>query len=285
MKSEHRHELAENDLSKLLEKGRDEIEPHLNKVIIGVLVAAVVIVGGIAVYRSQGATDTRGATELAAASTAAEYEKVANDFEGTTSGLWARLRSGEEYLREGIRLSLTNRSASNESLEAAQQAFEQVLRADGLMSEMRERALYGLALVTESQTSEQTTTRPAIEAYEQLIAAFPDSRYKGQAEARIEALQDPAAGEFYAWFHAQNPKPEDRPRPMDSRGGLPFGGSGNPFLDSEPPAEFPEGVTPPGPSETEPAESTETPADSSATDESPESSASDTEEPKGPELP
>src|SRR5690606_16251979 len=50
MKSEHRHELAENDLSKLLDKGRDRVEPHLNKVVLGLIAVAVVVVGGITIF-------------------------------------------------------------------------------------------------------------------------------------------------------------------------------------------------------------------------------------------
>lgn len=248
MKSEHRHELAENDLSKLLEKGRDRVEPHLNKVIIGTLVATVVIIGGVLLYRSQGTTDTAGAAELAAASTASEYERVAEDFDGTTVGLWAQLRAGEEHLREGIRLSLSNRSASNDSLEAAQQAFQRVLDGESVEKELREKALYGRAVGLEAMTSEQTTTRPAIEAYQQLLSAFPNSRFKVQAQTRVEALEEPATAAFYTWFHAQNPKPDDRPQPRDFPSGVPFGG--NPFEGTEPPAEMPAGAAPLGASET-----------------------------------
>jgi hypothetical protein len=221
MKSEHRHELAENDLSKLIDHSRDRIEPYRNSILICLLVATVLIIGGIVVYRTQASRSMVGATELAEAKTPDQYDAVAKQFPGTETGLWARLRAGEGHLREGIRLSLTNRSASNESLDQAQQSLEQVLKAENVPDEIREQALFGLAVCLESLTSQQTTTKPAIEAYERLLSEFENTRYRARAEARIKELKDPRSEEFYAWFHAQNPKPEDRPRPMDFNN-LPF---------------------------------------------------------------
>jgi hypothetical protein len=234
MKSEHRHELAENDLSKLIDHSRDRIEPYRNAILIGLLAATVLIIGGIFVYRSQAAKAMVGAAELAAATTPDEYAAVAEQFPGTETGLWARLRAGEGQLREGIRLSLTNRSASNDSLEQAQKSLETVLKSEDVPSEIREQALFSLAVCLESLSSKQTTTKPAIEAYQRLLSEFKDSRFKVRAEARIKELQQPGSEEFYAWFHAQNPKPEDRPRPMDFNN-MPF----NLPQDTSEPADMP----------------------------------------------
>lgn len=215
MKSEHRHELAENDLSKAITRWRDQIEPHTNKILVGVLVLAVLVVGAIVALRSTWASSTAGFTELSLAKEAEDFETVAEDFEGTPAGTWARLRAGEEYLRDGLRLSLSDRPASNERLEESQKAFEKVLKGTDVPAQAREKALYGLATCLEAMSSAQTTTQPAIDAYEQLLEEFPNTRYKRWVEERIETLKDPQAQEFYAWFHAQNPKPEDRPLPRD----------------------------------------------------------------------
>lgn len=292
MKSEHRHELAENDLSKLIDHGRDRIEPYANKILLGVLIATVLIVGAIVVYRTRGSSSMAGAAELAAARTAADYDAVAADYPGTTVGLWARVRAGEMHLRDGIRLSLTNRAASNESLQSAQKAFEQVLKSDDAVPEMRELALWGLAVCLESQTSEQTTTKPAIEAYEQLKKEFPESRFVAQADARIAALQNPQAGEFYAWFHAQNPKPEDRPGPRDFPELPSDGEAGNPFSGLGQPPDMPaeagaatDATTPDAdapattPVATAPATDAATPAESPAATEESATPASDTTTP------
>jgi hypothetical protein len=215
MKSEHRHELAENDLGKIIARWRDQLEPHANKILIGFLVVAVLVVGAIVALRSTTASSSAGVTELSQAEAAEDFETVADDFEGTTAGTWARLRAGEEYLRDGIRLSLSDRAASNERLEEAQQSFDKVLKLTEAPPEVREKALFGLASCLEAMSSEQTTTQPAIEAYEQLIEEFPDTRYKRWAEERMETLKSSDAQEFYAWFHKQTPKPEDRPLPRD----------------------------------------------------------------------
>ncbi len=215
MKSEHRHELAENDLSKLIARWRDQLEPHANKILIGFLLVAVLVVGGIVAMRSTSASSSVGFTELALANGAEDFETVAEDFDGTLAATWARLRAGEEYLREGLRLSLSDRPASNERLEQAQKSFEKVLKGSDVPPEVREKALYGLATTLEAMSSQQTGTAPAIEAYQRLIDEFPETRYLRWAEERISTLKSPEAQEFYAWFHSQNPKPEDRPLPRD----------------------------------------------------------------------
>lgn len=215
MKSEHRHELAENDLSKIISRWRDQLEPHANKILIGFLLVAVLVVGGIVAMRSTSASSSVGFTELVLANGAEDFETVAEDFDGTLAGTWARLRAGEEYLREGLRLSLSDRPASNERLEQAQVSFEKVLKGADVPPEVREKALYGLATTLEAMSSQQTGTGPAIEAYQRLIDEFPETRYRRWAEERIATLESPQAQEFYAWFHSQNPKPEDRPLPRD----------------------------------------------------------------------
>ncbi len=44
MKSEHRHELAENDLSKVLTRFLEKAEPHSNKILLAALAVTVVVV-------------------------------------------------------------------------------------------------------------------------------------------------------------------------------------------------------------------------------------------------
>jgi hypothetical protein len=116
-----------------------------------------------------------------------------------------------------------------------------VLKAENLPPEIQEQALFSLAVTLESLTSQQTTTKPAIEAYQRLLTVFKDTRYKARAEARIKELEKPSSEEFYAWFHAQNPKPEDRPRPMDFNN-MPF----DLPQDTGRPAEMPADAAPTG---------------------------------------
>ena len=256
MKSEHRHELAENDLSKLILRARTAIEPHTNKILIGVLAVTVVAVGTIMMVRASGAARQEGFAQLAACSTAEEFEKVADDYADLPAGTWARLRAAQEHLQEGIEFSLSDRIASNDRLEESRNAFEMVLDNRNAPTEAREKALYGLAMCRESLAGDDEGIDKAIEAYEALIEEFPESRYRKWADERIEVLSSDDAREFYKWFHAQNPKPEERPFPMDTAN--PFAGIDLPS--DEPVAE--EGDLPPPPPSAERINSAPTPPES-----------------------
>lgn len=213
MKSEHRHELAENDLGKILNRWLQKIEPHSNKILLAALALTVVIVAVVYGMKSASVGKSAGFTELAKASTAAEFQNVADDFPDSLVGTWARLRSAEEFLDEGIRLSITNRSGSDDSLNNAREAFDKVLKSKSVPPEVREKALYGMGVCLESLSDGDTTA--AVDVYETLLREFPETRFKYLAEGRIAALKTSRAQQFYAWFRQQNPKPEDRPKPRD----------------------------------------------------------------------
>lgn len=233
MKSEHRHELAENDLSKLIKRGLDAIEPYQNQILIGMLAVTVVVVGGVVLTRSSSQERTAGLARLVMCETAEDYLNLADEFEGAVAGQWARLMAAEEYLREGVRLSLSDRSQSIDRLEEAQSLYETLLQDQSVPSAVREKALYGLAMTLESLSDGDTTA--AIAAYRKLLEEFRDSRYRRLANERIEVLQTGRAQEFYAWFHAQSPSPDDRPLPRDFPPDLFGGGDGlaDPFAGAD----------------------------------------------------
>jgi hypothetical protein len=213
MKSEHRHELAENDLSKVINRFLEKAEPHSNKILLAALVVTVVVVA--VVYGMKSATGSRSAgfADLTGCETGDCFENVADDYPDSAVGLWARLRSGEMYLADGIERSTTNRRVSNDSLHKAKEAFDRVLKQKDVPPEARERALYGMG--TSLEALSDANTSPAIDAYQTLLKEFEDSQYKHLVEDRINTLKTSQAQEFYAWFHKQNPKPEDRPDPRD----------------------------------------------------------------------
>jgi hypothetical protein len=213
MKSEHRHELAENDLSKILSRWLQKVEPHSNKILLAALILTVVVIAVVYGMKSATVNQSAGFADLAKAQTAAEFQNVADDYPDSLVGTWARLRSAEEFLDEGIRLSVSNRSGSNDSLENSREAFDKVLKTPDVPTEIREKALYGMGVCLESLSDGDTAS--AIEVYETLLREFPDTRYKFLAESRIAALKTSGAQQFYAWFREQNPKPEDRPKPRD----------------------------------------------------------------------
>jgi hypothetical protein len=213
MKSEHRHELAENDLSKAITRVLEKAEPHSNKILLAALAVTVVVVAVVYGMKSAGGDRSAGFAELVDCETGDCLETVADQYADSPVGTWARLRSGEMFLADGIQMSTTNGNVSRDSLHKAKEAFERVLDAGQVAPQARERALYGLGTCLESLSD--SNTGPAIEAYESLLNEFPESQYRYLVEDRISTLKTSRAQEFYAWFHKQNPKPEDLPDPRD----------------------------------------------------------------------
>lgn len=212
MKSEHRHELAENDLSKLITRGLQKIEPYHNYILAGMLVITVAVFAIVMLRRSSSAEQSVGFAELVTCKTADDYLSVAEQFDGQVSGNWARLRAGEEFLHDGIRLSISDRNQSDNRLDEAQKCFDKLLQNKSVGLQVREKALYGMALTLESRGED---TEKAISAYQALVNEYPESRYRPMAEDRIDVLKTGRAQQFYAWFEAQHPTPEDRPLPRD----------------------------------------------------------------------
>ena len=127
MKSEHRHELAENDLSKVLAKWGAEFDKHANTILSVLIVIALLAAGFIFWTRSSAATNALGWTDLANASSPEDFQNVAETYAGTPVAEWATLRAADGLLREGIRLSLSDRPASDERLEQAKASFQALL--------------------------------------------------------------------------------------------------------------------------------------------------------------
>jgi hypothetical protein len=225
MKSEHRHELAENDLAKLLNRWGAEFDKHVNVILTVLVVIALVYAGYWFWSSSSSASNADGWKELAAATDATEYVGVAEKFPGTSVAEWATLRAANSFLQSGIRQSLTDRPTSNESLQQASESFESLLSDSSVSSQVREQALIGNALTLE--TLSDGDTADAIAAYEALLDEFPTSRFTTFADDRIKALKTGGVQEFYAWFHQLNPKPADRPMPDDQSNPIDPSGLGN----------------------------------------------------------
>ncbi len=216
MKSEHRHELAENDLSKILGRWVQKLDEHQNTILSVAVVIALIAAGIIYWTRMSRFEQTSGWAQLTASTSPEDFINVAEAHAGSTVGDWARLRAADGFLQEGVRLSISDRPASNERLEQAQEAYQALTTANTLPS-VREQAMNGLAVTLESLSDGDT--EPAISAYQNLLTAFPESRFKSWAEDRIDALKSGGTQDFYAWFRQQNPKPADMPLPQDQSGG------------------------------------------------------------------
>lgn len=184
-------------------------------------VACVAMIGGaiwFSYHRTTSARNEAAWASFSQARTAEDFANIADSFKTTEVAHWSRLSEGERLLDSGLNLMYTDREGALGDLTKADEAFRAVVGAGSAPAAARERAAWGLAKSTESQSDGDTAK--ATEAYQALLSAFPKSVYKSAAEERIEALKTPAAKEFYAWFHKQNPKPADRKKPTD---GLPPG--------------------------------------------------------------
>ncbi|NOX53700.1 MAG: hypothetical protein GXP27_04550 [Planctomycetes bacterium] len=216
MKSQHRHELQTNDLSKLLAKASKWYEQHGSKLtwaVVGVL--AIVLIG---TYWSRSSRAERAAawSAFVRCRSPEDFANLAEDYDGTEIAAWARLRAAESQLQQGTVLMFTDRAAGKSELKAAEATFSALLGDETTPSMVRERALIGLAQVRESLAD--GNLQPAIELYERFVREFPDSVLKEMAQRRIESLKTGGAQAFYAWFAKQNPKPEDLEKPKDLAG-------------------------------------------------------------------
>ena len=216
MKSEHRHELAENDLEVLIGKIRAGYAIHKDRVRLYSAVAMLLLAAVIFSSRNSGSANSEGWAALQGAEEAADLAGLVDNYKGEPVGHWAQLRVGEEYTQSGLRLMFTDRESGNADLDEAQAAFSALLQEKKLSDAIKERALFGLARVQESTSGEDL--KPAIQTYQKLLTQFPDTPYQSSVEARIETLGNKSTQEFYAWFAEQKPKPQDRTKPTDLQG-------------------------------------------------------------------
>jgi len=223
MKSEERHELQTNELDKLMKRATPFFEQYGSKILLGLCAAVLVLSVGVYMVRSSTAGKSAGWTDLYSARSPEDFANVADDYEGTDVGAWARLQESESYLRSGVRLAFTDRAAGNSDLNQAKEGFQKLLSDSSVPPVVRERALFGMARSLESTSGSDTAK--AVAAYEKFASEFPDSLYAPSAKKRKDVLETGGAKEFYAWFQEQTPEPSDRGGPMDGfpGGQFPFG--------------------------------------------------------------
>lgn len=215
MKSEHRHELQTNDLGKVADKLVPVWNTYSNQITIvvcGVMVAAAAIIYWV--RRSRDA-EAVAWNDLLSSRSAEDFARVADDRRGSSAAQWARLQEGESRLNSTIQLMFTDREAAVSEAKKTREAFDTLVKQSGVLPEVRERALYGLARIQETASS--GSAEEAIQTYETLLKDYPNTVYKSFAEKSIATLKSGGAQEFYSWFAKQNPKPPVRPKgPADT---------------------------------------------------------------------
>jgi len=152
---------------------------------------------------------------------------------------WARLLRAETRLRLSLQRGYrSDRSANRRKgaqrilstsiadITKAKDDFKSVRDNSPEGSELRQRALFGLAVVAEA-TCEGTpeSIDKAVAAYRKLEAT--DGPYKELARNRRESLQHPDAAEFYKWFFLVSETPT--PLATSPLGAAGTGTAGDPF--------------------------------------------------------
>lgn len=262
MKSEHRHELQQNDLKEITLRAKPWFEQHGMQALVGLVIALVMIAVGV-YWVNQPKADAPGWGALTSARTVDEFGAVADKYPNSLAGVWARLRMAELNLEDGITALFNDRDLGQKDVKRAQEDFEAVLKSSQVLPEaLQQRALLGLARAQEAVSDGDT--QAALATYRKLLDDHPGSIYETLVKQKVKELETGDAKAFYAWFHSQKPKPPDFRRPND---GLPSGLTLPPGLSL--PGETPDVSLPPKPTPgaatTEPAKA-ETPKEEAPPD-------------------
>ena len=213
MKSEERHELKTNELSKLADSIRPWVDQYGTKVLIGAI--ALGIIGGIVYFWRASAEEAAAKSWSAVANSRSteQFGEAADANKGTVPGLWAKLREADGLYQTGLQQVFSDKKAAISDLKKAQENYTTILDSDP-PSDIRARALYGLASTQESLS--EGKPEEAIKTYETLLKEFSGSVYEPLVKERIKKLNNSGTQEFYAWFATQSPKPKDTATPQDN---------------------------------------------------------------------
>ncbi len=213
----HPAETQQNELAQWLFNFQRKIEPHTNKIILAIILGTIGLVAYQVLAKSAAAKTSAAWSEYAACTSADDFKTVADDHAGSPVEAWSRLEAARNYIQSGVLLSMTNRKASDESLENGKAQLEKLLNSPTTSDEVREQALSQMAVCLEALCDGDV--KPVVEAYQTLLDKFPETHYGPWAKHRLEELKKPETGEFYAWFRKAQPAPPERPKPQDVKPG------------------------------------------------------------------
>jgi hypothetical protein len=239
MKSEHRRELHANELERVTESIGKFFEKHGSKVLLGLLAAVAIGIGVWWFLSNRGKGLAQGTRQLVTATTAENYQIVAEmpEISGTKLAPIARLRAAELQLRDAIARYFTALKPGRDDLKDVQKQFDEVLQSGKLPNWARERALYGRAVAVEAMWDGKSDA--PMKAYQNLLKEFPDTSYKPLVEERLKALKDPQTEQFYAYFASTERKSGDIGTPSDFGGGRGLPPNHPPITMPERPVELP----------------------------------------------
>ena len=217
MSSERRHQLEHNELAVWLFKVNKSIEPYSKQIAILVSLSIVALLAWSFLSSEEVAKRSDATLQLIQASGSGDavmLGQVAESYQGTASGSWAKLYEGQALVSQGIQTIFTDRTGAEELL---QQAEDVLLSAVNSSTEtlLVSRGHYGIAQAREALGE----VEKAIESYDQVIQVNESEAMVKRAEARIEALERPESKAFLAWFSEQDFSPPDPSLPPTLPGG------------------------------------------------------------------
>lgn len=213
MDSQHRHELQQNELRKLTTKAAPIVEQYLWHIVAVAGVALVAFFGLVIWFSESSATTTEGWAQFDRVlheqnPTAGDFDEVAEKHPSSAVAAWARLKEADDYLKSGLREAFTNREISQSEIKKGLDVYQKLVSGGpGILPEIRERALFGLARCQE--IASDGNTDEALASYQRLLKDFPDTCFQAIANQRIKELDSSQAKDFYAWFHELKPKPQE----------------------------------------------------------------------------
>jgi hypothetical protein len=210
MKSKRRHELQTNDLADRLGHVIERIRPYTTMILLVVVGIVVILAAGYYLSTRQAAKQGLAWRYFMAAGTdpqrdvSEQLAEVADDFEGTSAGLWASQTAGDLELARGVRMLFTDRALADTSLNQARNSFRDVTEnADAKNYPMLlRRARFGLAQVHEAMGELDKA-----KDFYGMVSKEGDDALASAAKKCIERLDSPETDSFYAWFANQKPVP------------------------------------------------------------------------------
>ena len=208
-------QLEQNDLAKLLVKGKEKLGGGIGSLVaIGLGVLLLIFLATL-LFDGGKAAQTEAWSDYLEARGPDGFEAVAEEHANSVPAAFAQVAAARDRLNSGIRRSFTDGVTAEEDLQKARDLFEAVLNRGDLPIELELQAQQGLAIALESLSDgSDESIQAAIDAYRPL-AASSMARFNGLAKARIEALENGGAKEFYAWLASQDRSPAARPEPRD----------------------------------------------------------------------
>lgn len=249
--NQKKQQLQHNELADWLELKIEELKPHLNLILGGILIA-VLAVGGAFYWlgqQNQAASDawiaySNAADEARYNDSTDPLIDAAEEFSGTTAAMWSLQMAADVKLRDGLTSLYEKRTEGQGSIEEALKHYTEVVQGTPSGSMLNDHALLGQAIAYEALGK----MPEALSGYKTLVEAStkgesgdptsPIGKLAQKYFNRLNGFSGERASEFYDSFVAYTPS--TLPPTTPGFGGSNAGGVGNDGLRSLPDISFPD---------------------------------------------